>query len=504
MKKDPYTRLFALSKKTTLLHSIQNLLDWDQETYLPKGAIEVRSQQLELLASLIHKEQTSSQYKKALNSLIDIETGEVKEGSLSTAQKAALREWRRDYLKTVKLPPSFVKQFAETTSKSIHAWGSAKEKRDFKAFAPHLEKIVKLSRKKCELLGYADHPYDALLDIYEPEMTTATLIPLFGRLKMHLSELVKKIGASPAPNQDFLHGEFSKSKQMQFADELFHAMGFQKEVARLDLSNHPFCSGLHPFDTRMTTRIHPEYLLSCLFAVIHEGGHGLYNLGRPVDQFGSPLCESLSLGIEESQSRFWETFLGHSYPFWQHFYPKLQQIFPEKLGGISLEEFYRGVNVVKPSFVRVEADEVTYSLHIILRFELEKALIEGSLKVKEIPEAWNEKMRTYLGITPPDNALGCLQDIHWSMGGMGYFPTYTLGNLYAAQILHTFERTFSDWKERVSKGHLHFIKEWLRDQIHRYGREYTPRELIVKVTGKELDESYFLNYLNSKYQALYH
>jgi len=504
MKKNRYHQLFALSKKSALLHSIQNLLDWDSETYLPKKAIHIRSEQLELLASLIHKEQTSSKYKKALQSLIDIETGHIQDPSLSKAEQAALREWRRDYLKTVKLPISFVKQFTNLTSQSILSWTEAKKNNDFKAFAPYLKKIVALLRKKCDYLGYQEHPYDALLDIYEPGMTTTFLISLFGRLKNQLSELIKSIAILPAPREDFLYGSFAKDKQIAFAHDLLEAMGFHKKEARLDLSNHPFCIGLHPFDTRMTTHIHPDYLLSNLFAVIHEGGHGLYNKGRPAEFFGSPLCESLSLGIEESQSRFWETIIGHSHPFWYHFYPKLQTIFPEKLGDISLNEFYLAINHVKPSFIRIEADEVTYSMHIILRFELEKALIEGSLKVEEIPEAWNEKMRDYLGISPQDNTLGCLQDIHWAMGGIGYFPTYTLGNLYAAQIFHTFEKEFPDWQTKVKEGSLSFIQIWLHHHIHQHGRHYTPQELIMRITGSELNEKHFLHYLENKYKNIYH
>lgn len=494
MKKTPYQKLLEISKQAATLESIAHLLEWDQETYLPKEAIDFRSTQSELLASLIHKERTSKKYAKALQLAHH-------DSTLTTEQKAALREWQRDYNKTAKLTTSFVKAFAETTSKSIHVWGIAKKENDFSSFAPYLEKIVKLCRKKCELLGYTEHPYDALLDLYEPEMTTSKLSSLFGRLKPALTAFVKQIGQHPLPNQQFLHDDFPHDKQIQFSHEILRAMGFDPSTSRLDLSNHPFCVGIHPSDTRMTTHVNTNFPGSCIFSVIHEGGHGLYNMGHPAAHFGSPLCESVSMGIEESQSRFWETTIGHSLPFWTHFYSKLQKEFPQ-LQNISLQDFYRAINTVKPSLIRIESDEVTYSLHIIVRFELEKALIEGSLKVKDLPDAWNEKYQSYLGITPPTNSQGCMQDIHWSMGGFGYFPSYSLGNLYAAQFFQTFQHTFPNWKEKVSAGDLSFIRMWLHDNIHQYGRQYTPSELIVRISGKSLSEEPFLEYLNTKYKSL--
>jgi carboxypeptidase Taq len=280
-------------------------------------------------------------------------------------------------------------------------------------------------------------------------------------------------------------------------------MGFHENNSRLDLSAHPFCSTLLPDDVRMTTRVNPDDPFFSIFAVLHEGGHGLYGLGRPKEQFGSPLADSLSLGIDESQSRWWETLIGQSYPFWQHFFPLLQAEFPEQFNGIHLEDFYRAINHVKPSFIRIESDEVTYNLHIIVRFEMEKALIEGSLKVKDIPDAWNEKMREYLGISPQFDGEGCLQDIHWSLGLFGYFPTYTLGNLYASQFFQPFEKTFPSWKERVSQGDLDFIREWLKENIHQYGRQYPAEELCRRVTAEALSEEPFIRYLHHKYQSLY-
>ncbi len=483
----------------TVLASVQGLLEWDQETMMPKDGIELRASQIEVVADLLHKKKISKAFAKLLSSLIDLKSGRILDESLPHHQKAALREWRRDYLKSAKLPSPFVKKWAKTTSNSINTWTKAKEKSDFALFAPHLKKIVELSRKKAELLGYQDHPYDALLDQYEPGLTVAELTPLFDRLKVKLATLLDKISAKPQAPQDFLFGTFSAPKQMEFGFKILEALGFDKNNSRLDLAPHPFCNGLHPNETRMTTKIHPSSLLSSVFGVIHEAGHGVYNKGLSKEYFGTPLAESLSLGIDESQSRWWEMIVGHSRAFWVYFFPPLQNYFPEKLNGITLDQFYLAINNVSRSFVRIEADEVTYSLHIIVRFEIEKALIEGSMKVEDAPKRWNEKMQQYLKITPQNDAEGCLQDIHWSMGGFGYFPTYTLGNLYAAQFFKTFEKEHSNWKSLVERGDFKFMCDWLQKNIHQYGREYTASELVKRITGRALTEDDFINYLENKY-----
>jgi carboxypeptidase Taq len=504
MKKDAYAKLLELSKNTALLTSIQALLDWDQETYMPKDAIHARSLQIELLSGLLHKAKTNPQFTKALNALIDVETGEIQDDRLTPLQIAALREFRRDYLHDSKLTSAFIKNFSKTTSTAIHAWKSAKDHNDFREFAPHLEKIVSLSRKKADLLGFKDHPYDALLDLYEPEMKTSYLIPLFTQLKLKLTYLVQQIAACPQPATDFLNGEFPKYKQMNFSHQLLRAMGFHGDTSRLDLTHHPFCTSLHPTDVRMTTRIHPDNPMFNIFCILHEGGHGLYEMNLNKDFYGTPLCSAISLGIHESQSRFWETLIGHSLPFWEHFFPRLQEEFPEQFNAIALPDFYQAIHTVKPGLIRIQSDEVTYNLHIIVRFEIEKALIEGSLKVRDVPGAWNEKMREYLGISPSFDGEGCLQDIHWAMGGLGYFPTYTLGNLFAAQFFAAFEKAHPDWKAKISQGQVDFIREWLKENIHQHGRQYTSSELCQKVTGKPLSAEPFINYLEGKYKTIYH
>nr|AIA18443.1 Carboxypeptidase Taq (M32) metallopeptidase [uncultured bacterium] len=485
------------------MNSVQSLLDWDQETYMPQDGIEIRALQIASIASLVHRKRTSKGFAKALSALIDLDTGEVLDDKLDGPQVAALREWRRDYLREVKLPLSFVKELAKTVPAATHVWKVGKDSNDFKAFSPYLEKVVSLCRKKADVLGFKEHPYDALLDLYEPEMKTSVLTPLFTKLKLSLTQLIKDISVKPPFKEDFLYRHCPVDKQLDFSHKILHKMGFDKAKFRLDTSAHPFCTGLHPKDTRMTTRVHTENIMSNIGAVLHEGGHGLYNMNLPMEFYGSPLCEQVSLGIDESQSRFWETLIGQSAPFWQHFFPLLQQEFPEQFGNVQLEDFYHAINAVKPGFIRIDADEVTYNLHIIVRFELEKALIEGSLKVKEIPDAWNSKMREYLGLSPESVAQGCLQDIHWSLGYIGYFPTYTLGNLYAAQFFNAFEKAHPNWKERVAQGSLDFIREWLKENIHKHGRRYTPAALCEKVTGKPLSEEPYVDYLTNKYKGLY-
>ncbi|HSX12116.1 MAG TPA: carboxypeptidase M32 [Rhabdochlamydiaceae bacterium] len=501
--KDSYTQLHEISKTGSLLNSVSMLLGWDQETYMPHQAIEFRSEQQEYLASLIHKEKTGVKFSKALSKLIDIESGAIKDTTLSAERKAALKEWRRDYLQVVKLPTSFVKKWSKATSMGPHIWMQAKEKNDFALFRPQLEAIVALVRKKADLLGYKDHPYDALIDTYEPETTTAQITTLFSNLKTVLKELLKKILEKPAVNESFLYLNYPHEKQLHFVHGLLKTMGFDKSFSRLDQSAHPMCIGLHPTDTRMTTRVHPNKIMMNIFSVVHEGGHGLYHHGLPKEHFGTPLSEAASYGIDESQSRIWETIIGRSLPFWNHFYPLLQKEFPENLATVSLSDFYRAINSVKPSFIRTDADEVTYNLHIIVRFELEKALVDGSLKVKDLPEAWNAKMQEYLGIVPTTFAEGCLQDIHWSIGAMGYFPTYTLGNLYSAQFFEAFIHKHPAWDQKIASGDFSQLRTFLYENIHRFGREYTAAELIQKVTGKPLSERPFIGYLEKKYKAIY-
>lgn len=497
-----YQKLCELSKHARVLQGVTSLLDWDQETYMPAGGAPIRAEQLKTMAGLIHREKTGRKFSNALSKLVDIPSGKLITKDLTPPQTAAVREWRRDYLHDTALPATFVEEFAKVTSQAIVAWRSAKKENAFQQFAPFLDRIVGLCRKKADLLGYQDHPYDALLDQYEPDVKTAEIKALFAKLRDHLTPLIKKMAPQPIDDQ-FLFGNWDKTKQMDFSQKLLDAMGYDREKGRLDFSTHPFSSSSHPTDSRITTRIHATSLMSNIFAVLHEGGHALYEMGLSPDLYGTPLGDSRSLGVHESQSRWWETRIGMSKPFWQYFFPLLKETFKGQLDKITLDMFYRAINKVEPSFIRIEADEVTYPLHVILRFELEKGLIEGSLNVREIPEAWNAKMHEFLGITPTTNAEGCLQDIHWSMGAFGYFPTYTLGNLYAAQLFEAFAKDYPNWEKMVAAGELGFIKLWLHEKIYQHGRRYPTQELLKLATGSSFSADSYLHYLKQKYSAIY-
>ncbi len=498
-----YEALLKLSRQFHLLQGISSILEWDQETHMPPDGAPIRAEQLELLAGLIHQEKTGKKFSSALEKLISLSTGEIIGKELDEERRIALGLFRKDYLQATALPREFVEKFTKLTSQSLEAWRFARQNNTYLHFLPFLDQIVAMTRQKADYLGYKEHPYDALLDLYEPGLTTADVTSLFTDLKTPISELIKKIGNAKQVDDQFLHGSFPKEKQVEFSKELLEAMGYDKAKGRLDFSVHPFSSSSHPTDSRITTFIHQNSLMSCISSVLHEGGHGLYEMGLPHEHFGSPLCESLSLGMHESQSRWWETLIGLSEPFWSHFLPKLQEIFHGQLDKVALPAFHRAINKVEPSFIRIEADEVTYPLHIVLRFEIERDLVAGTLKVRDIPEAWNEKMKNLLGITPKTYSEGCLQDIHWSLGSLGYFPSYTLGNLYASHLFLGFQEEFPDWEKRVADGQLLFMKQWLNQNVHCHGRKYTSKELLKKATNKTFSSKAYINYLRNKYSAIY-
>lgn len=498
-----YQSLHEISRHARVLQGITALLDWDQETYMPPGAAENRAEQFKVMAGLVHRERTSPKFKNALQKLVDIESGHVLVEGLTYAQKAALREWRRDYLIETALSSKFVEEFAQLTSQSIVAWRNAKQENNFQLFAPYLEKLMHMSRQKADFLGYEKHPYDALLDHYEPGITSEEVNNLFVHIRTHLSPLIKKIKSAPQVNDKFLFGAWDRDKQIAFSHRLLDAMGYNKNYGRLDFSSHPFSSSSHPTDSRITTRMETKSIIDNIFVVLHEGGHGLYEMGLPQDQYGTPLGDSRSLGIHESQSRWWETRMGMSLPFWKYYLPLLKETFKGLLDTVTVEEFYRAINKVEPAFIRVDADELTYPLHVILRFELEKDLIEGVLSVRDLPDAWNAKMEEYLGIIPPTNKQGCLQDIHWAMGGIGYFPTYTLGNLFAAHLFNGFAIDHPDWSSRVEAGDLSFVKLWLHEKVFKHGKEYRSLELIEKATGKPFSADPYIHYLKQKYTQIY-
>lgn len=494
-----YQQLFKQSRMIHVLNGVQSLLDWDQETQMPEHAAEGRAEQLKLLAGISHKEKLSKKFAGPLSKLIDLKTGAVLASSLTDPQKSAVREWRRTYLIDKALPKKFVEDFTALTCRSMDVWKKARKEKNFKEFLPYLKKVVDANRKKADYIGFKDHPYDALLDLYEPGMKTVTVNRIFSELKGFLVDLIKRISARKPIDEKFLYDNYPKETQLALCKTLLEKMGFDWNRERLDLSTHPFCSMSQPDDCRITTRILDDYIFSCILTVMHEAGHALYDLGLPKEQFGSPLAEGVSMGIHESQSRFWETRIGLSLPFWKFLLPEIKKQFPNALKNVSPDQVYHAVNKVEPSFIRVESDEVTYPLHIILRFELEKQLIEGKLQAKEVPDAWNALMQSYLGITPPNDALGCLQDVHWSMGAFGYFPTYALGNLYAGQIFAHFAKTHPDWEKRVEKGDLRFIRSYLHEAVYKHGRRYRSEELIQNITGKPFSPKDYMAYLETKH-----
>ncbi len=485
-----------LDRKIHRLAAIKATLEWDQETNLPPHGVEERSEQLALLEGMIHDLQTSPQLGPLT---LDLSEATI----VSDEDRALVRLHRREFERASKLPKDLVERLARLTGVAQPLWAQARRENDFKKFSPSLAQLVDLAREKAELLGYQDHPYDALLDQYEPETTSAEVKAVFDGLQPGLADLARRIAARPQVPNAFLSRSFPRVSQEALARKVATDLGFDWNAGRLDVTTHPFCTTLGPRDVRITTRYDESFFNMAFYGVIHETGHALYEQG--IDpRFGTTILGTgTSLGIHESQSRFWENFIGRSRPFIDRYFPSFQKAYPESLGDVDAESFYRGVNLVEPSFVRVEADEVTYSLHIILRFRLEMALLDGSLKSDDVPSAWNALFTELFGITPPSDTLGCLQDVHWAMGGLGYFPTYALGNLYAAQFFDALKKSIPDWSSLVSRGEFAPLLAWLRHNIHRHGRVYTAGELCRQVTGQALDPDFFLDYLNQKFGAIY-
>lgn len=497
------TRLLEIQR----INSASAVLSWDQETYMPAGGGAARAEQISTLQGIAHDKLVSAEIQRLLGEWIDLETGDPIEQSGDTwdeASRSFLREFWRDYSRAKKLPSDFVVTLSRECSLAQQVWAEAKEESNFARFLPNLKTVLALKRQEAEYLGYKGSPYNALLDVYEPGSTIAALRPLFAQLKARLVPLLKKITNSPVQLDDaLLFHTFDQARQMEFGRLVLIAMGYDFERGRLDLSAHPFTTSFHPTDVRVTTRVHEHDVQSCLFSCIHEGGHGLYDQGLDPRYYGTPLGEAVSLGIHESQSRMWENCVGRSRAFWRFFYPILQATFHHQLRGMDVEQFYAAINSVKPSLIRVEADELTYNLHIMLRFEIEQDLIEGRAQPADLPGIWNEKMKEYLGVFPTNDAEGVLQDVHWSFGSFGYFPTYTLGNLYAVQFYEQARLEIPHLEDEIAAGQLMVLRRWLEQKIHRWGRMFTPEQLAQRVTGKGLDPEPFLSYVERKYSELY-
>lgn len=497
-----YDQLQKIGETTYLYRSLSYLLELDQETCMPSGGIDTRSKQLKMIRELHHKHATSAKVRNNLSKLIDLDSGQLRVTGLTDEQKASVGEMHRDFMHAAKLPASFIRKFSDATANAVEAWKEAKHKNSFRAFAPHLTKLVHLLQKKADYLGYGDHPYDALIDEYEPKMTVAKLDPLFQELKESLVSILRRRQAKNLNvDETYLTSHYySPAHQRELSQNIAITMGLPKEHFHLAESAHPFCLALSPEDIRITTHFHKEDFRKGYFATIHEAGHGLYEFGLPKEHLGTPLAEAASFGIHESQSRFWECFIASSHAFWKGQFPHLKNAFPGLFDDLPLDLFVASLNNVTPSLIRIFADEVTYNLHIILRYEIEKGLIEGSISVKQVPKIWNQKMHETLGIVPKTDKEGCLQDIHWSIGAMGYFPSYCLGTLYAGALYEQMIKTHTNWEQKIATGELTFLTAFLRERIHRHGRQFTPLELIEKASdNRPFSPKPYITYLETKF-----
>ncbi len=500
-----YVQILKRERKRALINSMSGLLGWDERTYLPGKGIPLRSDQLALLACMSHDLLCDP---KLLELLAQAEI-ELKLADADDPRRANLKGIRRQVQRAQKLPAELVEAMARATTVGQQAWEAAKKANCYADFAPALQKILQLKREEAQAVGIGQHPYDSLLDEYEPGMTVQELEVIFKSLKTELVAFIGNVVAAKKKHKPsasasrILERAFPVDRQKILCQTVAASIGFDFNAGRLDETAHPFCSGQGPGDVRLTTRYNERYFNEAFFGTLHEAGHGLYEQNLPSEHYGTPLGQACSLGMHESQSRLWENQVGRSMPFWDYYYPIVQAIFPESLGDVAKPTFFAAINDVQPSLIRIEADEVTYNLHILLRFELELALITGELSVQDLPAAWNEKFKAYFQITPENDALGCLQDIHWSAGLFGYFPTYTLGNLYAAQFMVKAKGDLADLNQRLSQGHFRLLTDWLQHNIHAHGQRYSAKELGLKVTGSPLSQHAFMHYLREKYETLY-
>jgi carboxypeptidase Taq len=495
-----YDELCGFVRQTALLESISELLGWDERTMMPPAAGEYRAEQITYLSGLIHRRRTDPQLGAWLNEL----TGSSLDADPHSPSGATIREVRRDYVKRCKLPQTLVEQLTRACVLGQQAWTEARRQDDFASFRPHLERIFQFKLEQAQAIGYADEPYDALLDDFEPQARTAEVAGVLAGLKNELTPLVAAlVGSNRQPRRDILQRRYPVAAQEAFGRQVAEAIGFDFRRGRIDVTAHPFCAGMGPHDCRITTRYDEHDFPMAFFGILHEAGHGLYEQGLPTGHYGLPPGSYVSLGIHESQSRLWENAVGRSRSFWRHFFPLAQQRFPDALSDVGLDDFHFAVNDVRPSLIRVEADEATYNLHIIVRFELERAVLAGDLRVADLPGAWRDKYREVLGIEPANDANGVLQDIHWSGGLIGYFPTYTLGNLYAAQFFAQADADLGGIDDLLARGEFAPLLGWLRDRIHARGQCYSAAELAIAVTGRPLSHQPLLDLLRGKCDPLY-
>lgn len=498
--KETFALLCDHARLTARYRSILDVLSWDEQTHLPQGAAEYRAEQLTLLAGVVHDLEIDPRQGDWLAELSASDLA----ADPHSAEGTTIRQLKRRFEKKTKLPKSLVEEQARVATLARHVWVKARQDDDFSSLRPWLERTFDLKRQEAAALGYPEAPYDALLDHYEPGEVTSNVARALEGLRQELVPLIAEIiGGGKTIDAEILHRRYPIAQQEEFGLAAAKALGYDFERGRLDVTAHPFCTTLGPHDVRILTRYDEQYFPGAFFGTLHEVGHGLYEQGMPVEHFGTPPGESVSLGIHESQSRMWENQVGRSRAFWEHFFAPAQRAFPEALGQARLDDFHRAVNNVRPSLIRVEADEATYNLHILARFELEQALIADDLRVADLPGAWNDKYRQYLGITPPNDADGVMQDVHWPHGLVGYFATYSLGNMYAAQFFEQAEADLGGLEAQFRRGEFHSLLGWLRENIHRHGQRYTPAELVRRVTGKPLSHQPLMRHLRGKFTPLY-
>jgi carboxypeptidase Taq len=499
MSSDSYEKLTNRLEELTSISGIAGILHWDQEVIMPSGAIEFRAKQMSTLAGILHEKSTDPAIGDWLNELENDSSVEF-----DSYQAVNIREAKRDYEREVKVPKELAQEIAMLSAKSRQVWINARQDNRFQDFVPYVKKWIELRTEWARHVNPESSVYDSNIDVYERGGSVAQFENIFDQVKKELIPLVREIQEKGVePDNSFLEGYFPTEKQKKIAREISEDIGFAFDKGRMDVSVHPFCGGSHPTDVRITTRYRSDNFVESLYAVIHETGHGLYEQGRMERDRELPVSENLSMGIHESQSLFWERMIAQSESFCHYYLPMFSDAFPENLKGISVRKFYEGINISKPSFIRVEADEVTYPLHIILRFEIEKGLFDGSIFPEDLPEIWNDKMHTYLGVRPTTDTNGVLQDIHWSMGSFGYFPSYTLGAIYACQFFNTLNNQDSDLEDKIKSGNFADIKKWLNENIHQQGRLYSTDDLVTIVTGEPLNPDYFINYLKNKYKEIY-
>ncbi len=474
-----------------------SILEWDQETYLPPKGNELRGRQIATLSEIAHQKFTDKKMGSLLQELMSKE-------DLTKKQKRNVQLSWEDYTKDKKLSAAFVRKKSEAINKSFHAWLDARKKNSFAVFKQPLHHLIDLKKQEADLLGYQNHPYNALMDEYDKGLTVTIVDKIFADLIPQLSSLLNAIKNKPQVNDSFLHQHFDKETQWKLGIEILKRMQFDWQAGRQDISEHPFTTNFGNSDVRVTTRIHENDCSNMLWSCIHEGGHALYEQGLPGNEYGLPLGEYCSLSIHESQSRLWENNVGRALPFWQHNFLLLKTLFKKQLGNVDITQFYKAINKVQPSLIRTEADELTYHFHIMIRYQIEKLLIDGSIATKDIPSYWNEHYKKYLGIKVADDKQGCLQDVHWSHGSFGYFATYSLGSLYAAQLYAAICKENVSLAKEIVSGDNTSILQWLKKNIYQYGRYYSSEELCVKATGENLNSTHFIRYANKKFATIYH